>query len=186
MSDDSELYRAFLKGSEAGFKTLVERYGDSLTLYLAAYTKNLQDAEDLMIEAFARIAQKKPSIADGAFKAYLYAAGRNLAANRHKALSRKGQPFSLEELEREPESGELIEELAQRSEQNRLLHRGLDRLDPELSEVLYLIYFEDMSYAAAAKIIGVKERRIEYLLQKGKTALREELEKEGLTDAHFG
>lgn len=54
---DEELYRAYLAGDEAGLRTLMERYGDSLTLYLSGYIHDLHDAEDLMIEAFARTAR---------------------------------------------------------------------------------------------------------------------------------
>ena len=42
-----------------------------LTYYINGYTHDLQDAEDLMIDAFARIMVKKPKIQTGAFKAYL-------------------------------------------------------------------------------------------------------------------
>ena len=65
-----------------------------------------------------------------------------------------------------------------------MLHLCLERIDPQLREALWLVYFEDMSYKAAAHIMGVNTKRIEHLLTRGKKKMREELEKEGITDAN--
>ena len=69
---DHELYLAFLEGDNTSFDELMIRYGDSLTYYLAGKLGNLEEAEDMMIEAFARIMVKKPGIREGNFKAYLF------------------------------------------------------------------------------------------------------------------
>ncbi len=42
---DEELYRGYLAGDEAGLRELMERYGDSLTLYLNGYIHDTGDAE---------------------------------------------------------------------------------------------------------------------------------------------
>ena len=80
MLSDDELYKNFLNGDSSSYDQLMIRYGDSLTFYINGYTHDIQDAEDLMIEAFARIMVKKPRIHEGAFKAYLYKTARNLAS----------------------------------------------------------------------------------------------------------
>jgi len=33
-------------------------------------------------------------------------------------------------------------------------------------------------------VLGIREKKLDYLLQRGKQVLRQELEKEGVTDAH--
>ena len=55
MRSDDELYSAFLAGSGTAYDELMIRHGDDLLVYLNGYTHNFHDAEDLMIEAFARI-----------------------------------------------------------------------------------------------------------------------------------
>ena len=65
-----------------------------------------------------------------------------------------------------------------------MLHICLDRIEPQLKEALWLVYFEEMSYREAADIMGVNTKRIDHLLTRGKRKLREELEKEGVTDAN--
>ena len=74
MLTDSECYNLFLKGDTAAYDELMLRYGDSLTYYLYGYLHDWHDAEDMMIEAFARIMAKRPRIGEGAFKAYLFKA----------------------------------------------------------------------------------------------------------------
>ena len=62
MQSDHELYSLFLAGDTRAYDELMIRYGDSLTVYLNGYLHDWHDAEDLMIEAFARIMAKKPRI----------------------------------------------------------------------------------------------------------------------------
>ncbi len=182
---DEMIYGRFLRqGGEEDLRVLMERYGDSLTLYLNGYIHDLHDAEDLMIEAFARVVRARPNLSGSSFRAYLYKTGRNLASRFHVRRLRR-QAFSLEELEREPESGELLETIVTTRERHRILHLCMGKLDPALREALWLVYFEDMSYEESAKIMNKKPKQVDYLLQKGKRLLREELEKEGVTDAGY-
>lgn len=182
---DEILYRRYLlQRDEADLRVLMERYGDSLTLYLNGYIHDLHDAEDLMIEAFARMVRARPDLTGNTFRAYLYKTGRNLAARFHARRLRR-QAFSLEDLDREPESGELLETIVTTRERHRILHLCMGKLDPELREALWLVYFEGMSYDESARVMNKKTKQLDYLLQKGKRLLREELEKEGVTDAEY-
>ena len=64
---DNELYRLYLSGDDAGLESLMERYGDALTLYIDGYLGDIHEAEDLMIEVFAYLLAKRPRIRDGAY-----------------------------------------------------------------------------------------------------------------------
>ncbi len=181
MTDD-ELYRQYLAGENSAFDELMLRYGDSLTLYLAAILHDWHDAEDLMIEAFARIMVKRPAIRRG-FKAYLFKTGRNLAV-RFAARQGRTQAFAPEDLQEEAASPEHTETQVLDAERKQTLHRCLNRLAPEYREALWLVYMEDVSYRQASEVLGVKEKKLDHLLERGKRMLRQELEKEGVTDAY--
>ena len=183
MGRDDEFYRQFLRGKVSAYDELMILYGDSLTFYLYGYLHNWQDAEDLTVEAFARIMVKKPHIRDGGFKAYLFKTARNLASRFHSRASR-AKAFSLEGAQKELAGSLSPEDHVQREEKERILQLCLERIDPELREVLWLIYFEDLSYVDAAGVMGVSKKRVDKLLQRGKVILRTELEKEGITHAH--
>lgn len=186
MRSDEMLFQSFLDGDEAGLCELMERYGDSLTLYLHGCVHDLQDAEDLMIEAFARIARARPKLTGNTFRAYLFRTGRNLALRYHAGRTRRELPFCFDELEREPAGGALPEAAVAAQEQRRVLHLCMRNLDPDQREALWLVYFERMSYAESARVMHKKPKQLDYLLQKGKRLLRELLEKEGVTDAGLG
>ena len=183
MNRVDELYRRFLSGMASAYDELMILYGDSLTFYLYGYLHNWQDAEDLTVEAFARIMVKKPRIRVGGFKAYLYKTARNLASRFHSRESRF-ESFSLEGAEKELADSFTPEEHLQKEEKRRILHICLERIDPVFREALWLVYFEDLRYEAAAVVMGVSKKRVDKLLQRGKTILRTELEKEGITHAH--
>lgn len=183
MQSNDILYRAFLSGELSAYDELMIRYGDSLTFYLYGYLHNWQDAEDLTVEAFARILVKKPHIREGGFKAYLYKTARNLVSRFHSRKSRM-EVFSLEGMEKELADNLSLEQHLQEEEKKSILHLCLERIDPELREALWLIYFEDLSYADAAGVMNVSRKRVDKLLQRGKAILRTELEKEGITNAH--
>lgn len=52
MFSDEELYRQYLSGDETGLDSLMQKYGNSLTLYINGYLHDLHEAEDLMIDVF--------------------------------------------------------------------------------------------------------------------------------------
>ena len=57
------------------------------------------------------------------------------------------------------------------------------RINPDYREALYLTYFEGLSYAEAAGVMGKNVKQITNLVYRGKQSLRALLEKEGITDA---
>lgn len=183
MWSDDELYSRFINGDVSAYDELMIRHGDGLVLYLNGYLHNWQDSEDLMIEAFARIMVKKPRIRDDKFKAYLYKTARNLAARFHER-GKRADVFSLNGMENEISDHRHPDQNLQAEEQKRILHLCMERIDPEMAEALWLVYFEDMSYAQAGMVMNVNTKKIDHLLDKGKKRLRAELEKEGISNAY--
>ena len=180
MTCDESLYRQYLSGDDAGLEALMKKYGDPLTLYIDGYLHDVHEAEELMLDVFAYLFTKKPKIRDGGFKAYLYKAARNMAL-RHK--SKRKPLFSLDALTGEPDGRLLAEEVIRTEERNRVLHFCMDEMNPDYREVLYLTYFEDMSYAQAAEVTGKTVKQITNMVYRGKESLRRLLEREGITNA---
>ena len=172
MTCDESLYRQYLSGDDEGLNALMKKYGDPLTLYIDGYLHDVHEAEELMLDVFAYLFTKKPKIRDGGFKAYLYKAARHMAPL-----------FSLDELTGEPDGRLLAVEVIRTEERNRILHFCMDEMNPDYREVLYLTYFEDMSYAQAAEVTGKTVKQITNMVYRGKESLRRLLEREGITNA---
>lgn len=185
MISDEALYRHYLDGDENALRELVDRYGSALTLYIAGYIRDVHDAEDLMLDAFLRMIMKKPRLLDGCFKAYLFKTARHLAL-RFAQKYKRGVCFGFEELEHEPEAELLIESIVQTKERHSVLRLCMEKLNRDYREALYLLYLEELSYQEVAEIMGKSKKQIDNLAQRGKKSLRQLLEQEGLTNAHYG
>ena len=183
---DEALYNRYLKGDVSAMDTLISRHSHDLRLYLAALLRQDQDAEDMLVEAFARIMAKRPEIGEGRFRAYLFQTARNLSLRLISRRKRQVSFFPTEDLPAEGMPGETMtpELTLNRQEEYRTLYRSLDRLEPSVREALWLIYVENMSYAETAAVLDVSLKKVDNLLMKGKRLLRKELEKEGITHAN--
>ncbi len=184
-------YRRFLAGDVDAFEELVGLYRGGLTLFLARYVQDDRAVEELVIDTFAELA-----LAGGRFrgasglKTYLYAIGRNLARKYLKARRREVQfdPADIEALAGDPAAGEgvfadgtLPEEAFLRTERHRTLYAALRALPPGYGDALFLLYFEEMTYAQAARVLKKREGQMAGLVHRAKEALRKELEGRGVT-----
>ena len=183
MCSDDELYRSFLAGDTDSYDKLMIRYGNSRVFYLNGYIHDIQDAEDLMIEAFARIMVKRPRIREGSFKAYLYRTARNLASRFHEKHTHV-KIFGFEELNKEVADTVLTEDVLADINKKEALHLCLERIEPSLKEALWLFYFEELSYAQIGEVMGLRSKQVDHLLSKAKEEMRKEMIKEGYANAH--
>ena len=180
MACDEAFYCQYIDGDDAGLEALMKKYGAPLTMYIDGYLHDVHEAEELMLDVFAYLFTKKPRIRDGGFKAYLYKAARHMALRRK---SRRKRLFSLNDLSNAPDGRLLAEEVIRTKERNRLLHFCMSEINPDYREVLYLTYFEDMSYAQAAEVTGRTVKQVTNMVYRGKESLRRRLEQEGITNA---
>ena len=174
---DEQLFVRSVRGDDSALRVLMERYGNSLTLFLNGYVHDLDTAEDIMIEAFSIMITRHPLLREGGFKAYLYKTGRNIAL-RHRR--NRMHILSLEELQLDVESGEQVEEGMLNGEDQLALYRALALIPAPYREALYLVYLEDMSYDEAGAVMRKTRKQVDNLVQRGKRAARALLEKEGL------
>ena len=177
MFTDENLYEHFWNGEKIAADELVHRHGDILVLFLNSYVKDIHEAEDLMIEAFALMfVKRRPVSEDGSFRAYLYKTARRLAG---KAIKKHRIHIGLEERSFELPGEALAETSLFENERKKQLYEAMEELKPEYQEALYLVYFEDMSYRDTAEVMGRSESQIKNLVHRGKKSLKEILEKNG-------
>lgn len=180
---DEAIYRRYLSsGDEDDLRILLTRYREGLTLFAYGTLRDLDEAEEVMIDALAVVASGTSRF-DGrsSFRTWLFSIARKLAASRVRR-----RRFFLEPLrdqadeELSPPDFDILAE-----ERNRALYQALDGLMPDYRQVLYLLYFEDMDVDEAARVMGKSPRQVYNLSYRGKQALREALAKMGITDADY-
>lgn len=180
MTNDSALYESYLSGDTSAGDALMLRYADALVTYLDGFLHNAQDAEDLMLDCFSVVLVKKPRIAEGCFRAYLFRMARYKAIHLWKLRLRR-EEFSLDESLATRDAPP--EDAVWTIERNATLRQCLNRIAPQYREALWLVYDMGMSYAQAAEVMRCREKRIDNLLSNGKRKLREALQREGITHA---
>ena len=188
MLNDDELYKNYLEGNKACGDELMLRYADSLTAYLNAFLKNMEDAEDLMLETFTVILVDKPKIGEGCFRAYLYKVARHKACRLWRKKVKQSEFFVPQDDEDgenvmenvASESGQPEDEFL-RGELGDTVRKCLNIIAPQYREALWLIYGTGLNYEQAAGVLGCSRKRVDNLLLNGRRALKAELAKEGIT-----
>ena len=180
MDNGASSYRRFRSnGDESGLVEIIRDYKDGLILYLTSIVGNIQAAEELAEDTFVLLGTKKPRDKGGSsFKTWLYTIGRNVAIDYLRKCKR--QSFVSLDDSAELISEEVgIERAYLRKEQQVLVHRAMRKLSPEYQQVLWLVYFEELSNKDAAKVMGKSLRSAESLLYRARKSLKAQLEKEG-------
>ncbi len=178
MDNGSEAYKRFLAGDDYGLEQVIELYKDSLIFFLMQYVKSVDIAEELTEDAFVALAVKRPSFSENAkFRTWLFTIARNKALNYlQSAAFRRNVPIDEAEEVFLPGSPEqrLLEQ-----ERYRALYGAMSRLPANQREMVWLVYFEEMSVAQAANIIHKTQRQGNSILFRARQNLKAILEKEG-------
>ena len=74
-----------------------------------------------------------------------------------------------------------FEESIIKDDEHRNIHREIKKLPKDYATVLYLIYFEDLSYDEISKIMKKNNKQIKNLAYRARLALKETLGKEGFS-----
>lgn len=175
---DGELYRRFLDGDDTAFTELVEAYQGKLTFFIENLVGNHETAEDIAIDVFAALlVDRKPLRSDTAFQTFLFSIGKNLAF-KHLRRAKKHAYAPLDNYLEET-IGHSARNEAERAAEREHVHRSLRKLKADHRCVLYLLFFEEMSYAGAGIVMKKTEGQIRGLASCAKQSLKRILESEG-------
>ena len=139
MEPDEAIYLRYReKDDDADLEALLKHNREGLLLFLMGFTHNEQDAEDLLIDTFAKLAVDKPSftpLRQGSFKSWLYTIAR-----RNALMHLRKNRIRIEELDEEtPDSAPLPEVNILEEERNRNLYKAMSCIKPDYRRGLYLM-----------------------------------------------
>lgn len=183
MIDSDELiYSRYLaEHNEDDFRVLLERHKESLMLFLYSFVHNMDDAEELMLDAYAEAAAGSNYSGNSTFRTWLFSIGKKMALMR----LRKQRFTSVVPFDQTDETAAPPELVILREERNHQLYEALSRLKEEYRQILVLLYFEDMSHEEVERVMGKNRKQIYNLTERGKAALREQLERMGFDYAQY-
>ena len=183
--DEHLLVAAAKKGDTSAFEELVSRYERKIFRVTMNITRNQQDAEDAMQDAFLKAyAHLKDFSGDSRFYTWLV----RIAANEALMRLRKRRPnvVSLDEpveseddlLPREVEDWgpSPLDRFAQ-TEMRGILENAIDALDPDFRTVFVLRDIEELSTEETAKALNISVPAVKSRLLRARLKLREKLDR---------
>ncbi|WP_102407764.1 RNA polymerase sigma-70 factor [Parabacteroides bouchesdurhonensis] len=150
---------------EQGFKSLYK----PLCLYALHYTERIDDAEDIVQQAFADVWDKNSAGAlIGNLKAYLYQAVRNRSLSFVSQIPQAQTTDQLPDMEDASE-----EEQIRCAERDARLWQAIDKLPPERKKIFLLSKRDGLKYQEIAEELNLSIKTVENQMSKALKALRE-------------
>ena len=179
MDNGASSYRRFLDGDESAFDAIMKEYFDNLVFFIDRFVHDIHAAEDIAIDAFSDLVVNKHRYNfKVTLKTYLFMLGRSRALNYIK--HRKVIDFvELSEADNTPAEQEALEEIVLADERKRVVNNALNSLSDDMRVVIHLVYFEDLTYDEAAKVMKKNRKQVDNLLYRAKKELRIILGKDG-------
>ena len=165
---DHELVRLSLQGSREAFGLLVTRYARTVRAVCLSRLGHHRDLEDVVQESFLRAYHGLSRLKDSdRFGNYLHRIARNLSVDRLRRVDRNA--VSLDEVDLQPH---VLRTPDEREERLGKLRQMVGRLPECLREAVLMFYFEKMSYARMAEVLGVTEAAVNQRLSRARRSLR--------------
>jgi RNA polymerase sigma-70 factor (ECF subfamily) len=181
--DEHLLVAAAKRGDAAAFEELVNRYEAKIFRLTMNITRNREDAEDAMQDAFLKAyAHLKNFHEDSRFYTWLV----RIAANEALMRLRKRRPnqFSLDEpIEGDDglmppqleDWGPSPEQRFAQTEMHEILSNVIDTLEPDFRVVFVLRDIEELSTEETAKTLGISIPAVKSRLLRARLKLRQKL-----------
>jgi len=162
---DESLVAAHLRGDQAAFRELVQRYGDGVLGYLFHMTGNRDQAEDLFQETFTRIHEKAHTFRGGNFKSWLFTIATRVAIDSGRRRKLRtcvslDQETDCEDDNSAPLNGVVCEGAVDpageivRQEQRQQIRQAIESLPIRQRATLIMAYYQQLSYREVAEIMG--------------------------------
>lgn len=171
-------YRRFQQGEETALDQILVAYSDALVRFAYSLVHDSAAAEDIAAESIAILLTKHRKFRDdGHMRAYLYSIARHKSMD-YLRLHR--YMVALEDVENVLGFGDL-EADALKKERNEAIYRCMQALPENYRQVLQLAFFDGFEPKDIASIVRKTAKQTYNLLARAKVALKELLEKEGIT-----
>ncbi|MEQ9100078.1 MAG: RNA polymerase sigma factor [Imperialibacter sp.] len=186
MIDEKSCLQAIAQGSEAALEQLYNHYADRVYNTLISYTRNAEDAEELLQDVFVTIFNTASGFQfNSSVGTWVYRIAVNKSLDflrKQNSQKRKGVFASLyvkDSAEIKYESADFVHPGIQleNRENAKLLFRAIDTL-PESQKTAYILtQVEGLPQKEAAEIMNQSAKSVESLVQRAKSNLKNELEK---------
>lgn len=173
MPTDEELLRVWRSGDRSAGEALFDRHVDAVAGFFR--NKVTWGVEDLVQQTFVRCLEGIDRLRSASsFRSFLFGIAHNLLREVFRARRRDPEPFDPQVMSARDLSPGQSTLLAQHREQ-RLLLEALRTVPLDAQVLLELFYWEDLTSAEIAEVIGAPHGTIRSRLRRARELLRERL-----------
>jgi len=178
--DDAALMQRYRDGDVAAFEVLYRRHNDGLYRYLLRLSRHPDTADDVFQEVWSKIIKARRNYRPTArFATFLYRVAHNCFIDHLRRNQRHIHSDRIEP-EAQPDPGETLENLTERSLARRRLGRALLDLPDEQREVFLLHEEAGLSLEQIATVMNsnteTTKSRLRYAFNKLRAAIDEPAE----------
>lgn len=155
MDDLSNLIKLAQKGDKEAYGKIYQYFYKRILRYCQFNLGQYQKAQDICQETFFRAWKSLPGFKlekGGSFQAYLFRIAHNLIVD----LYREKREISIEQIKEPAQSQDLYEKI-DKIDQIAKVKNALSKLKKDEEQIIILRYFEEMTPAEVARIVGKKE-----------------------------
>ena len=178
MDNGASSYRRFLDGDESAFEDIMKSLFRGLVFFIDGFVHDTHAAEDIAIDTFSDLVVHRHRYNfKVSLKTYLYMVGRSRALDyiKHRKVIEFTELSEVQDIAED----EVLEETVLTDERKRLVHAAVGKLPQEMRVAVHLIYFDEMTYEEAAKVMKKNRKQVDNLLYRAKKELRVILGKDG-------
>ena len=181
--DDSKTWNAFLEGNQAAFEFIYQTHFQALYNYGKKFSKDEALIGDTLQQLFTDLWQKRGNLGStNQIKNYLYAAFRRSLLRNQK---RSNHPSLLGESSFEitlSHEAHLIQQ-QHAQEQMAALQQAINGLTESQREVIYLKFYDGLSYTEISEIMGINAAQVYDFMYKALRSLRKDIRKPDTLDS---
>ena len=168
---DTILVKAAIAGDSDSFTQLTRYYYPAMVAIAHSILGNRDSAEDAAQLAFARAAVKLPQLKDNKkFAGWLAVICRNAARDLARRQNDRKVPDEYLGAVDKPDSDGPKEAVKE----------ALKKLSDSAREIIYLRYYDGLSYEQISSVLGISEQAINGRLRRAKKKIAEYLRRQGI------
>lgn len=171
---DFEIWNLFRSGSDSAFDFIYQKYFDKLYNYGCQFTKDQSLVEDTLQDLFLELKKRCEHLSQtDKILPYLYSAFRRKIIRFRAKLSRFKELDLADSFLIIAAADEFIINEEEKRENDLRLQKALNELPENYREVIYLFYYENLSYEEIMEIQGFENiKSARNLLYKALNTLR--------------
>jgi len=192
---DKALVERAVRGDGDSFTELCRRYYGAMVAIGHAIIRDRHLAEDAAQQAFAKAAVCLPRLRQAdQFGRWVAAICRNEARDLAQAQRRENKGHSTSSVSPDGAKGEkteyplfpsVVPEPSDSDESVRMVREALGRLPEEAREVIFLRFYDDLSYDQISVVLGISEQAINGRLRRAKKQLARYLRRSGFDEVYL-